>query len=103
MRIAARKEEHRRRHLRSALEVVQDVVGPNEWVDLAHARQEDHVMRLSLDGGTDPEHNVGSRVEHTLQEVLDLGFLAVGLDFEDPLKDAAFFEDFERDVIKAEI
>jgi len=38
-----------------------------------------------------------------LQEVLNLGFLAVRLDLEDLLKDAAFFEDLQSDVIEGEM
>lgn len=78
-------------------------MGPDERVDLADAGQEDHVMRLSLDGGADPRHNVGRRIEYALQELLDLGFFAVGLDFEELLKDAAFFEDLQGDVVEAEV
>ena len=60
-------------------------------------------MRLRLDGGADPGHKMGCRIEHALQELLDLGFFTVDLDFENLLKDATFFEDFQSDIIKAEV
>ena len=60
-------------------------------------------MRLRLDGGANPGNKVSFRIEHTLQEVLDLGFLAVSLDFQDLLEDVAFLKNFQSDVIQAEV
>src|SRR3989338_5251661 len=103
MGIAAGEEQHGRLVFGGALQVVQHVVRANVGVNLAHPRQENHVVWGGFDCLADFWDQVGLRVQNGLQKFADLVFSRVGLDVEDLVQNATFFQDRYRQVVKTQV
>ena len=95
VRVFSRKKHDGRAVFRCALQIVEHVVRPQVGVNLAYARQEDHVVRGFFNAPRNLWNEVRLRVQYALQQLFELRLFRFGFNLKNLLEYSPIFEDPE--------